>query len=211
MYYGTTEYSCGETLNLDDLTVTYYNAHGEQSTLTDQQYTTNATELDLNHTGKQTLIVRYEQTAGETPLEACVELDITGKAAVVISGITMENTVYDAERVSYQGTAVVTDKVTGEPIDIPLIYSYKGELIDGTPYTEIEKPPIDAGEYTLVVAVAQDNALYTGICELNFAISKAPITITADNVVVVKGSEPPQTPEYTYNVQGLIKEDQRCH
>ncbi len=70
-----TAYQCGDTLNIDDLTVTYYDNDGTAKTVTD--YTTNADEIDMSIEGIKTLIVSYKgQTASvDLTVSAVTDLD----------------------------------------------------------------------------------------------------------------------------------------
>ena len=70
-----TAYQCGDTLNIDDLTVTYYDNDGTAKTVTD--YTTNVDEIDMSIEGIKTLIVSYKgQTASvDLTVSAVTDLD----------------------------------------------------------------------------------------------------------------------------------------
>lgn len=59
-------YECGDTLNTDDLTVTYYNSDGTAETVTD--YTTNANEIDMSVQGTKILTVTYNGLTAEVEL-----------------------------------------------------------------------------------------------------------------------------------------------
>ena len=66
--------------------------------------------------------------------------------------------------------------ITGQVI---LTYSYSGTQADGSSYTASEQAPVNAGEYTLTVSVAENNEEYEGSAEYTFKINKAPVAITA--------------------------------
>ena len=59
-------YECGDILNTDDLTVTYYNSDGIAETVTD--YTTNANEIDMSVPGTKILTVTYNGLTAEVEL-----------------------------------------------------------------------------------------------------------------------------------------------
>lgn len=54
-----TTYNCGDSLNIDDLTVTYYNKNEDPKIVTD--FTTNANEIDMSVSGIKTLMVTYNE------------------------------------------------------------------------------------------------------------------------------------------------------
>ena len=58
-----TIYGCGDILNVDDLTVRYYNADGTIKIVTD--YTTNVDKIDMSTLGTKTLIVTYNGFTAE--------------------------------------------------------------------------------------------------------------------------------------------------
>ena len=57
-----TSYVCGEELNLDDLTVTYYDGLGGASIVTD--YSTNVADIDMSTEGTKELIITYNELTG---------------------------------------------------------------------------------------------------------------------------------------------------
>lgn len=200
-----TTYNRGEELSLDDLTVTYYDIDGNPTVIEDG-YTTNADEIDMRMSDTETLKVTYVKDGQE--FSDTVELKITGKMQVDISGIDIDNITYNAESVSYYGQPVVKLKLDGSLVpysDITLMYGYGGRLADGTayPYTDSGKPPIDAGVYYLRISISEDNEYYTGDVVIPFDIYKAPVTITANDLIISKDDELPDT--YEYEVEGLLK------
>ncbi len=76
-----TDYVCGDTLNLDDITVTYYDADGVEHVLESGEYTTNADEIDMSVAGEKELIIEYQYDDGENEygvyLRGTIELQIT--------------------------------------------------------------------------------------------------------------------------------------
>ena len=73
-------------------------------------------------------------------------------------------------------------------------------MADGT---ALGGPPTNAGDYSVTISL-EDNATYTGSRTLNFTISKARITITADDQRADVGAE---KPTLTYTVAGLVGPD----
>ena len=76
-----TDYVCGDALNLDDITVTYYDADGVEHVLESGEYTTNADEIDMSVAGEKELIIEYQYDDGENEygvyLRGTIELQIT--------------------------------------------------------------------------------------------------------------------------------------
>lgn len=92
---------------------------------------------------------------------------------VQIRGISIENKTYDGEEIHYSGTPkayVDNNEVSVSKWDIS--YFKNGE--------KLEKAPISAGNYSLVVSVDDEN--YTGRREFNFTIGKRNITISPKNI-----------------------------
>ena len=56
-----TTYAAGDTLNVDDLTVTAYYADGYSESV--QDYTTNVSAIDMSADGDKTLTVSYTKMA----------------------------------------------------------------------------------------------------------------------------------------------------
>ena len=129
------------------------------------------------------------------------------KKKVEISGIDIQNSVYNKTAKSPSGVASVkagnvdvTDKIT-------LVYTYSGTQADGTLYDTTSEAPVNAGNYILTVAVPQDNKNYEGKNEYKFAITKAPLTITARDINICVGAELPKQEAYQYDIVGLIEGD----
>ena len=81
-----TDYVCGDTLNLDDITVTYYDADGVEHVLESGEYTTNADEIDMSVAGKKELVIEYyyDSILWENMIELNVVYD--GQQDVIASG-----------------------------------------------------------------------------------------------------------------------------
>ncbi|MDE7133426.1 MAG: BspA family leucine-rich repeat surface protein [Lachnospiraceae bacterium] len=54
-----TDYICGDTVHIDDLTVLYYDDYGVAHTLGSGEYATNVDEIDMSTAGEKTLIITY--------------------------------------------------------------------------------------------------------------------------------------------------------
>lgn len=126
---------------------------------------------------------------------------MVAKKAAVISGIEMQDSVYNGTPVSYGGTAVVkaedgTD-LTGK---VSIVYHYSGTMADGKSYpaqggasgngTEQEggnaaEAPVNAGSYRLTISVKDDDPDYVGSAEYPFTITKADAAVRAEDMVVL--------------------------
>ncbi len=85
-----TDYLCGEVLNLDDLTVTYYGIDSiKPSIIQSNEYTTNAHEIDMSVKGKKTLIITYND--GTSILTSEIELSVLNPDDVIANGEYTEN------------------------------------------------------------------------------------------------------------------------
>jgi hypothetical protein len=61
--------------------------------------------------------------------------------------------------------------------------------------------PTNAGEYTVVVSVPENDPLYFGTRSFDFAISRAPLTLAANNLSVTVGGV---LPNLTFTVSGMV-------
>lgn len=130
----------------------------------------------------------------------------TEKDVVVISGIEVQDCIYTGEAVSHSITPTVTlasdENVTVG--DIALIYGYSGIRADGSDYLS-DEGPVDAGEYSLRVAVSEEDEDYAGSVEYSFKIVPAQLQLTAEDVSLNVGDPLPES--YAYQVTGLLNGD----
>ncbi|MCM1143350.1 MAG: InlB B-repeat-containing protein [Blautia sp.] len=143
---------------------------------------------------------------------------------LTISGITMNDRVYNGSPISYSGKLFIeTDEDGSVAVDeterYGCWYSYRGIQADGTPYgadedaidkDENEKEssvaPVNAGKYIMTITVRDIGyGKYVGMKEYPFEILPAPITITAQDITLVKGESLPAS--YDYKVTGLVNQD----
>ena len=114
-----TVYALGEELNIDDLTVNYYNDMGIPSTVVD--YASNADEIDMSTLGVKTLVITYHD------LTATIEITVTENGQVeeaIGLGISFKNA-QDKESV-----------YTGKSITPPIKVTYNGRILtEGSNYT----------------------------------------------------------------------------
>ena len=131
------------------------------------------------------------------------------KKKVKIAGIEVNDRVYNKIPVSYKGTAKVTLETDNTDLTntVKLTYTYSGTQADNSPYAASSNAPVNAGSYKLTVAVATDNADYTGSTEYSFKITKAPLTITARDMRLKIGADLPKAEDYLYDTAGLLTGD----
>ena len=198
-----TAYECGEILNLDDLTVKYRDGNGVLSVVT--EYTTNASEIDMNVPGKKTLKVSYR--ANGSTLTASVELTVT----YVLEAQKVTVTVEERECV-YDGTPV-TPSVA---VRVVLPDGTERTLVSGEDYTVSYRNNINAygnGTDNEVDGTAPEARItgihdYKGSVTVNFLIRKAMLTITARTHKVAVGEDFPDVADsYAYDIKGLFGKD----
>ena len=130
------------------------------------------------------------------------------KEAVTISGISISNTAYTGKTIAYNGKASVKQEDgTDITYNVPLVYTYSGKQADGNEYAPTETAPVNAGTYTLTVAVPQENEYYVGSIAYPFEITQAPITITALDKTFQAGENIELPAAYPYEVAGLLNDD----
>lgn len=131
------------------------------------------------------------------------------KETVKVTGVKAENKVYDGKAMTPDAAGLsVTLLEDGtdltETLAGALTYTWYSEE---DPDRALSITPKGAGSYILkaVVDTTIDDVLYRGSQEIPFTISKATVTIAADNKTVEKGGA---APEYTYTVTGLAEGDE---
>lgn len=117
------------------------------------------------------------------------------KTPVTISGVSVANKVYNGQEAAYTGTAVAS--VDGKAVEVSgFTFTWKDS--DGK---VLGSAPVNAGSYTLEIAVADSDPRYVGTAPaINFAITPATVTITVDDKSAFVGED---MPEFTYTVSGL--------
>ena len=127
-------------------------------------------------------------------ITATLTFTTVDKTPVIVSGVAVAGKTYDGKTVSYTGTPVAK-KADGSAVTVTgFTYTWmKGSEV-------LAHAPKNAGDYKLRVAVAETDPAYTGYVDLSFTISKATITITAQNASVTVNSS---MPKLSYQVSGL--------
>ena len=118
---------------------------------------------------------------------------VTDKTFVTISGVRAQDGIYNGgTHNGYTGTP------TASPYSGDFTYNYA--KADGT---ALSGPPTNAGDYTVTISLA-DTSTYIGSLSLDFTISKASITIKANDEQANVGSA---RPSLTYTASGLASGD----
>ena len=127
-------------------------------------------------------------------ITATLTFTTVDKTPVIVSGVAVAGKTYDGKTVSYTGTPVAK-KADGSTVAVTgFTYTWMKDSV------ALNGAPKDAGSYKLRVAVAETDPAYTGYVDLSFTISKATITITAQNASVTVNSS---MPKLSYQVTGL--------
>ena len=203
-----TVYYIGDTINTDDVTVRYYGKDGTVKILV-SGFTTNASDLPMDTAGTKTLVVTYQQSMTAKIQLTVLEKEVTDKKEVNISGIKISDRTYNKKPASYTGTAKVVLKTNNVDVtsSVKLTYTYSGTQMDGSTYAASATAPVNAGNYKLTIAVAQDDKNYTGSVSYPFKITQAPLTITARDMGVKIGADLPKAEDYQYSTTGLLGDD----
>ena len=198
-----TAYICGETVNINDITVTYFNSKGEIRKLT-EGFTTNVDSIDMSVPGIKELIITYvdpETKTTENPegtaLTTTLELTVT-------FGLTKENvtiTLYDEDlQLYYNGFPQ-----NPEPIVTVRIGGADKTLVLKEDYTVSYANNINAGEKAVLIITGSGD--YSGTVESNFTIASAALVITACDLNLAIGDPLPEGKDYLYQTTGLVTGD----
>ncbi|MDR0536999.1 MAG: C10 family peptidase [Tannerellaceae bacterium] len=125
------------------------------------------------------------------------------KTPVVISGLTLNNKIYDGQPYAYSGSPVVAKAVDGANVNIASLDKLY-ESTDGAGYSS-DRAPTAAGAYSLTLSVPASDATYSGSIVYNFNIEKKPVKIKANDAIITVGQS---QPAYTYTVEGQVANDQ---
>ncbi|MCH5257098.1 MAG: BspA family leucine-rich repeat surface protein [Lachnospiraceae bacterium] len=136
--------------------------------------------------------------------------DVSGetKKVAFVSGITVNNKIYDKTPAAYEGTPVVKD-AEGNTISGLWLSgcSYTGILADGSIYAETAEAPSQAGNYTLSIVMAGDSVDNYNIQNTSYAFSIKPrtLTITASSLAIETDEAVPALSEIRYTSEGLLE------
>jgi hypothetical protein len=130
-------------------------------------------------------------SANYTISSAAVTVNVTAKTPVDVSGITVTGRAYNGEAIAYGGAAVFTDIIEEEIIDdIEPVFTWTGG-----------EAPSNAGGYTLTVSAAETEDYVFNPQIIAFTITKAPLTLRADDKSMTRGGA---LPALTFTAAGLV-------
>ncbi len=154
------------------------------STDTGIQFSTNIGTTNQTATIPVTVTMEnYEDTTVN------VIVTLVDKTPVTITGVTVSDKTYDGVAASYEGTPSNEDGYDGE---------YEYVWSSGS-------APKDAGDYTLIVKIPNDNETYMGELVIHFNIAKKALTVKPNNISIKKGASLPST--FALDYVGLISGD----
>ena len=163
-----TEYTSGDKLTLDDLTVTYFDEEGKERALKENEYTTNASEIDMTEPGEKELIITY----GE--LTTLVKISVK-KAPDEEKPLNKEGLKIDFEKPDKEYI------YTGYAITPEVKATYNGEkLVEGIDYTVKYSNNIKASEAAKVIITGKGNLVKSKT--LTFKINKKHLDNTEQNI-----------------------------
>lgn len=122
--------------------------------------------------------------------EITVTLTGTDKQVLTITGVTAQGGTYNGQ--PYQG---YTGTPSAEGFTGEFVVTYK---------TTDRAAPVDAGTYTVTIAIPEDNAQYVGSMDLQFTIAPKPLTVSAPSASVHVGDS---APELALTYTGLVDGD----
>ncbi len=136
--------------------------------------------------------------------------DDTDKQTLSVSGINIEDKVYDGDPNPYTGNVILTNASGKVVQNISVTHFYSGATADGNVYPETADAPSQAGNYTLTFAVTGANADQYVLNQpsYNFCITPREAFIVAETVSVEIGGQLPKVSELKYTVDGLVKNDE---
>ena len=149
----------------------------------------------LHYTGGASIVEdqKYEITVpvngGQNYENYNITVTLTGtdKQVLDITGVTAQGGTYNGQaQTGYTGT--------------PSAEGFTGEFVV-TYNTTDQAAPVDAGTYTVTIAIPEDDAQYVGSIVLEFAIAKKPLTVSAPSASVYVGDS---VPELALTYTGLV-------
>ena len=170
-----TEYARGNKLDIDDITVIYYDTNGTELVIESGQYTTNADQIDMSTVGKKTLMVRYH--ADGRYYTGKIELTVTDNL------LTVDNTkimLTDTADSVYDGNPQMPDvrviyKISDNSVSSNSLRGTFVNLKQGTDYTVSYENNVNVFEDEDALETAQDTpkVVITGRGKYGGTLSKA--------------------------------------
>lgn len=125
--------------------------------------------------------------------EITVTLTGTDKQVLNITGITAQDGTYNGQtQAGYTGT--------------PSAEGFTGEFVV-TYNTTDQAAPVDAGTYTVTIAIPDSDPQYVGSTTLKFTIAKKALTVSAPSKTIYVGDTIPDLSTLQATVTGLVGED----
>ena len=155
----------------------------------------------LSYTGGESITVGQEYTitvpvSGSVNYEdydVTVTLTGTDKQTLTITGVTAQDGTYNGQaQTGYTGT--------------PSAQGYTGDFTV-TYNTEDGTAPINAGKYTVTIAIPDSNSQYMGSITLEFTVAKAAVTVTAPSLTIQVGEAIPDLSALSCSITGLVGSD----
>ena len=142
---------------------------------------------DVTTTGQVGTVTIRVNSKNYAPFENTIHIMAANKEAVTFEGFTTPDRPYNSSPYAYEGTITAKDanKNTVTP-KLEITYTGRG----GTGYSERPEPPTNAGEFSMIVRVADDDPKYIGRHSYNFTIKKAPGIGTVTMADFFEGEEP---------------------
>lgn len=184
-----TSYGCGETITLDDLTVTYYGSDGSVRKLEPEAdgikgYTTNADEINkiMTTPGSKTLTVSYTPDGGaalEAPITLTVVCQLTDENTIVTLPADADSYIYDGRRKEPVPESVIYQKPAADGTTTPVT------LTAGTDYVVSYWCNVEASEDCAVILSGIGQ--YRGEARKRFTIRKAAAPAAETKTVLASG------------------------
>lgn len=125
--------------------------------------------------------------------EITVTLTGTNKQMLTITGVTAQDGTYNGQtQAGYTGT--------------PSAEGFTGEFVV-TYNTTDQAAPVDAGTYTVTIAIPDSDPQYVGSTTLKFTIAKKALTVSAPSKTIYVGDTIPDLSTLEATVTGLVGED----
>ncbi|MCM1144159.1 MAG: BspA family leucine-rich repeat surface protein [Blautia sp.] len=194
-----TAYVCGDTVNTDDITVTYFDDKGTITKLT-EGFTTNVDEVNqtMSTPGNKTLIVTYLDSSVSPGREFTAGIELT-----VTLGLTGENTVMTLPDIETGNYPVYNGRQHTPRVEVKLAQA--GMVLDaGTDYTVSYKNNINAGTAAVIVT---GMGIYSGTLEKTFPIEKAKVKIKTKDTTIAVGDAIPET--FACEMTGFFNGDEK--
>ena len=162
--------------------------------------TTLTVEIAASATSGQSATITIGFTSANYNIsDAAITVEVTDKYPVTVSGVTAANKTYDGAVFVYGGTIKFTDTVNDEDVTARLTAVIEYSSDGGGSWSAAA--PKNAGDYKLRISAQAHSDYDATPLVVDFTISKAQITITADNKTATVGDA---EPAYTYQTSGLV-------